>query len=75
MGKKVRLRFRIEKVAGLHLLETPLSEDQRVKVLGDHYEITPTVVDSEQLTWWLRSFGDAVQPISKRTVRASEACT
>lgn len=74
-GKKVRLRFRIEKIAGLHLLETPLSEDQRVKVLGDHFEITATVIDSEQLTWWLRSFGDAVQPISKRTVRASEACT
>ena len=46
------------------------SKTVTVKVLGDHYEITATVIDSEQLTWWLRSFGNAVQSISKRAIRA-----
>jgi hypothetical protein len=26
----------------------------------DHYEISATVVDTAQLEWWLRGFGDAV---------------
>lgn len=64
-GRQVRLRFRIEKAAGLHLLESPLSIDQAVKVLRDCYEITATVMHSEQLTWWLRSFGDAVWGVAK----------
>lgn len=65
-GKRVRLRFWIEKEAGYHLLETPMSEDQQVKELNDGYEITATVVDSAMLEWWLRGFGDSVRVISKR---------
>lgn len=67
-GKKVRLRFRIDKEVGLHLLESPLSQDQKVQVFDQEYEITATVTDSAQLTWWLRSFGDAVSVVSKRSV-------
>lgn len=59
-GKRMRLTFRITKQAGQHLLETPLSRDQEVKDLGDAYEISATVVESEQLKWWLRGFGSAV---------------
>ena len=67
-GRRIRLRFRVEKDAGLHILETPLSKDQTVKVLADHYEISATVIDSAQLTWWLRSLGNAVAGISKRAI-------
>jgi hypothetical protein len=52
-GERVRLQFRIDKEAGLHLLESPLSADQKVKELEDEYEITATVVDSAMLDWWL----------------------
>ena len=64
-GERVRLSFRIEKPYGAHLLETPLSKDQEAKDLDDEYEITATVVDTEQLNWWLRSFGDAVRAVIK----------
>lgn len=59
-GQRVRLSFRIEKEAGLHLLESPLSADQTVVELEDAYEITATVVDSAMLEWWLRGFGEIV---------------
>jgi predicted DNA-binding transcriptional regulator YafY len=59
-GKRIELKFRIAKMAGQHLLETPLSRDQQVVNLGDTFEITATVVESEQLKWWLRGFGSAV---------------
>ncbi|MDD2721149.1 MAG: WYL domain-containing protein [Gallionella sp.] len=67
-GKKIRLTFRIEKATGLHLLESPLSEDQQVVELDDAYEITATVVDTAMLDWWLRGFGDSVKVISKCAV-------
>lgn len=64
-GKKVRLTFLIDKAAGYHLLESPLSADQAVKELKGQYEITATVVETAQLEWWLRGFGNQVR-ISKR---------
>lgn len=59
-GKRVRLRFRIDKKAGAHLLESPLSLDQKVRELTDAFEIVATVVDSAMLQWWLQSFGEDV---------------
>ncbi len=64
-GELIRLQFRIEKAAGYHLLESPLSDDQHVNDLGDKYEIAATVVDTDMLDWWLRGFGEAVSSISK----------
>ena len=64
-GKRIRLSFHIEKAAGLHLLESPLSIDQEVVELENSYEITATVVDLEMLEWWLRGFGKTVHEISK----------
>ena len=70
-GKRIKLTFCIDKAAGFHLLESPLSEDQQVKELDDTYQITATVVDTAQLEWWLRSFGDAVTNIKKRNLATS----
>ena len=53
---------------GFHLLESQLSKDQEVKELDNEYEITATVVDTEQLNWWLRGFGDAVRGIEKHSL-------
>ena len=64
-GTKIRLSFRIEKKAGLHLLESPLSADQQVVELDHAYDITATVVDTDMLDWWLRGFGGAVSDIFK----------
>lgn len=59
-GKRIRLTFHIAKPVGMHLLETPLSRDQAVKDLGETLEVSATVVESEQLKWWLRGFGEAI---------------
>ena len=62
-GKRIRLTFRITKNAGLQLLESPLSADQQVKELADHFEISATVVDTAQLQSWLRGFGEQVSGV------------
>lgn len=65
-GKRIRLSFRITKAAGAHLLETPLSTDQKVSDMGDWYEISATVVDTAQLEWWLRGFGCNVSDVQRK---------
>lgn len=59
-GRKVRLRFRIDKACGQHLLESPLSADQTASDLGDSLEITATVMETELLLRWLRGWGEKV---------------
>ena len=65
-GKRIRITFKIEKSAGLHLLESPLSEDQGFCELGAYYEISATVVDSALLDRWLVSFGKQIHSVLKR---------
>ncbi|MBW4048759.1 MAG: WYL domain-containing protein [Proteobacteria bacterium] len=50
-GEKVRLTFRIDKEAGFHLTESPLSKDQSVVEHENCYEISATVGDSVMLEW------------------------
>lgn len=64
-GEKVCLTFRIDKDAGFHITESPLSKDQTVIEHEDCYEISATVVDSAMLDWWLNGFGDQVWDIEK----------
>lgn len=59
-GRRITLVIQIDKSAGQHLLESPLSPEQRVEELEDAYEITASVIESAQLRWWLRGFGDAL---------------
>ena len=66
-GEKVCLSFRIERSAGLHLMESPLSTDQKVIERKDgQLEITATVVDSAMLEWWLRGFGNQISAITRK---------
>jgi len=65
-GERIKITFRIDKAAGYHLLESPLSADQQVKELDDAYEITATVVDSEWLWRWVRGFGELVTVIDQK---------
>lgn len=64
-GTQIRLSFRIEKGAGLHVVECPLSADQQVIELDDAYEISATVVDTDMLDWWLRGFGEQITRIER----------
>lgn len=71
-GERVLLTFRIDRNAGLHLLESPLSTDQQVVEQEDgQLEVTATVVDSAMLEWWLRGFGNAVTTVGRTAIRAT----
>jgi predicted DNA-binding transcriptional regulator YafY len=59
-GRKVRLRFCIDKACGQHLLESPLAADQTVRDLGDALEITANVMETELLHRWLRGWGEKI---------------
>jgi len=65
-GRQISLSFRINRDAGLHLRESSLSADQVLVEEPECYHITATVVDSGQLDWWLRGFGDEVWDIYKQ---------
>lgn len=63
-GRMVDLVFRLPRLAGVHLTESPLSVNQTVVETEDGYQLTATVAESEQLKWWLRGFGRDLQLIS-----------
>jgi predicted DNA-binding transcriptional regulator YafY len=63
-GQRIRLTFAIDKGAGRHLLESPLSMDQTVTEFEDGFQISATVVESEWLWKWLRGFGEDVYDIT-----------
>jgi predicted DNA-binding transcriptional regulator YafY len=67
-GERIRLSFRIEKGAGLHLLESPLSDDQKVKELDKTYDVTATVVDSAMLDKWIWGFGTQISRVKKKLI-------
>lgn len=75
----VKLVLWIDPPAAEHLRETPLSEDQTWRRLEepDVVEVTATVDDTEQLRWWIRSFGDQIRVVSPsgvdRSVQAASA--
>jgi predicted DNA-binding transcriptional regulator YafY len=62
--------------AGDHLVESPLAHDQAVLQSGDALQVSGTVLASQRLRWWLRSFGPNVEvraPASLRAELAQEA--
>ncbi|MGH8820032.1 MAG: WYL domain-containing protein, partial [Rhodoferax sp.] len=66
-GRHIQLVFRLPHPTGQHLVESPLSTDQQVRVLrGGRLEFTATVVESERLRWWLRGFGNQLTLVKPR---------
>ena len=50
-----------DQVTANHLSESKLSEDQVIIKLDDnHYQVTARIKETEQLYWWLLSFGSRV---------------
>ncbi|MBZ6385947.1 helix-turn-helix transcriptional regulator [Pantoea piersonii] len=68
-GHQIFLTFEIERSAGLHLIESPLSLDQTHRELSDdRLEFSATVVDSAMLNWFLAAFGEAVSNVERRPI-------
>jgi hypothetical protein len=69
-GRSIKLRVIFDSGVAAHLAETPLSADQVIKKRNkDEVMVTATVQDTQQLEWWLRAFGDAVEVIAPKALR------
>lgn len=70
----IKLKAIFDQITANHLSESRLSEDQEIKKLDDqHYEITATIQETEQLFWWLMSFGFRVEVLEPPALRAKMA--
>ena len=72
-GKRIQLTFFITEGAGFHLLESPLSTDQKTKLVDGGYEITANVVQTAQLDWWLRGFGKQIWNVRNKVIVAQKS--
>jgi predicted DNA-binding transcriptional regulator YafY len=67
----IRLRARFRKDAAQHLYETALSEDQSLteEEGKDAVILEATVLDTEELRWWLLGFGYQVEVLEPGSLR------
>lgn len=72
----IRLVLWIDPPAAEHLKDTPLSEDQTWRRIRDPdvVEVKATVDDTEQLRWWIRSFGDQLKVVAPMSLRRIFEC-
>ena len=70
-GKPITFAAVFDDTVAEHLLETPLSTDQRTSVAADgRIRVSATVADTPQLRWWLLGFGANVEVLSPAELRA-----
>lgn len=68
--RAIRLRALFSRAAGEHLFETALTRDQVLRALPDgRLELTATVPETRELTWWLLGFGDGVEVVEPAELR------
>ena len=68
------LRLHFYNNAGEHLAATPLAAAQTLKVVGDgQHKLTVKLPITEQLKWWLFGFGDRVEVLAPKALRAEFA--
>lgn len=70
---EIHLKLRFANSAGDHLLEAPMSDDQRSRRDGDYLEVQGTVLLSQRLRWWLRAFGPNVEVLAPASLRGELA--
>ncbi|WP_235020987.1 WYL domain-containing protein [Caballeronia telluris] len=68
--KEVLLKLKFFDSAGDHLLEAPMAMDQKDSRKGDALYVQGTVMLSQRLRWWLRSFGPNVEVLGPASLRA-----
>ncbi|MBN3754881.1 WYL domain-containing protein [Paraburkholderia sp. Tr-20389] len=71
--KEVLLKLKFFSSAGEHLLEAPMSKDQKYSRKDDALHVQGTVMLSQRLRWWLRSFGPNVEVLGPASLRAELA--
>ena len=68
--KPIDLVAVFQPMAGFHLTETPVANDQELTQLKDgSYKLKVTLPDTSQLRWWLLGFGEQVDIKKPKTLR------
>lgn len=68
--KPINLVAIFQPMAGFHLTETPVAEDQELTQLKDgSYQLKVTLPDTSQLRWWLLGFGEQVEIKKPKSLR------
>ncbi len=66
-GETIRLKALFTKAVGDHLYESKLSQDQVISEVDDgRLCVEATVQHTQQLIWWLRGFGSAVEVLEPK---------
>ena len=69
-GNTLLLKAAFTKFVAQHLLDTPLSEDQTITPYdAERVLVTANLADTQQLIWWLLSFGDKVEVLEPLELR------
>lgn len=75
----IELVLRTHEATAAHLAERPISDDQTIQAFSDgRHEIRATVLDTDELMWWLLGFGAGVevvcpQHLQERIIAALQA--
>ena len=73
-NEPIKLVARFYKPVAMHLLDTPLAEDQVIEEVDEyHLQLTATVPHTTQLQWWLQSFASEVEVIEPPKLREAMA--
>lgn len=67
---KIKLHLKMSRGAAIHLIESPLSNDQQTcDVDKQHIELKATVANTMQLKWWILGLGSNVEVLSPSSLR------
>lgn len=69
--KTIKLKLAISEGIAFHLTESPLSENQTIKPEkdGERLILRAEVKNTQQLRWWLMSFGAGLEVLSPKSLR------
>lgn len=69
-GESVRVTLRFLPEAGVHLLESRFSMDQKARTLADgRLELEGSLPNNKETRWWLLSFGPGVEVVKPPDLR------
>jgi predicted DNA-binding transcriptional regulator YafY len=74
-GDEIKLKASLSKELATYLTEAPLSADQKISYKADGYELTATVRDSWELTFWILSQGSSITVKAPKSLRTRMAET
>jgi predicted DNA-binding transcriptional regulator YafY len=70
LGDDIKLEALFSKKSDCERLrETPISEDQIITEKDGGWLLQATVMDSHQLRWWLKGYGDRVEVVGPQSLR------